>query len=73
MIITKVAMKVQFVSLTIATLVMVSACQTTTTETTENTVTPIVSTSSDAIKEQPFNEDLDPNDMENNPFAFNRM
>ena len=50
-----------------------SSCQTNNTDTAENTVTPAVQQPAKTIKQKPLDETLDPNDMENNPFAFNRM
>ena len=50
-----------------------SSCQTNNTDTAGNTVTPTTQEPAKTIKQKPLDETLDPNDMENNPFAFNRM
>ena len=70
--------KAHLAFLLLAGMLTLSACQTNNVENAEDDTSPTVTTTtqskpSQGIKQKPFDEDQDPNDMENNPFAFNRM
>ena len=65
--------KARFAFLLLVSIVTLSACQTHNVDSAETTVSPTVTKPAQSVTQKPIDENEDPNDMENNPFAFNRM